>query len=82
MERIRKGSDLRKKKVGVTEHPTKYSHTKLPQRSSALYFVEFRLGPIRKPLMGVMDFFWNIMHYATANKHNFDLLTILILNLV
>ena len=28
---------------------------------------------IKKPVMGGMDFFWNILHYATANKQNFDL---------
>ena len=40
MERIRKGSDLPKKKRGSPIIQQKYSHTKLTQRSSALYFVE------------------------------------------
>ena len=44
MGRIRKGSDLLKKKRGSLSIQQKYSHTKLTQRSSALYFVEFRLG--------------------------------------
>ena len=37
MERVRKGSDLPKKKWGSPSIQQKYSH----QRSSALYFVEF-----------------------------------------
>ena len=42
MGRIRKGSDLPEKKVGVTEHPTKiFAQQVLTQRSSAIYFVEF-----------------------------------------
>ena len=41
MERIRKGSDLPKKKWGSPSIQQKYSHTKLTQSSSALYFVEF-----------------------------------------
>ena len=44
MERIRKGSDLLKKKWGSPSIHQKYSNTKLMQRSSALHFVEFRLG--------------------------------------
>ena len=43
MERIRKGSDLPEKKWGSPSIQQKYSHIKLTQRSSALYFVEFRL---------------------------------------
>ena len=43
MERIREGSDLPKKKWESPSIQQKYSHTKLTQRSSALYFVEFRL---------------------------------------
>ena len=39
--RIRKGSDLPKKNWGSPSIQQKYSHTKLTQRSSALYFVEF-----------------------------------------
>ena len=38
MERVRKGSDLPKKKWGSLSIQQKYSHTKLTQRSSALYF--------------------------------------------
>ena len=41
MERVRKGSDLPKKKWGSPSVQQKYSHTKLTQRLSALYFVEF-----------------------------------------
>ena len=41
MERVRKGSDLPKKKWGSPSFQQKYSHTKLTQRPSALYFVEF-----------------------------------------
>ena len=44
MERIRKGSDLPKKNWGSPSIQQKYSQIKLLQRSSALYFVEFRLG--------------------------------------
>ena len=44
MDRIRKGRDLPKKKVGSPSIQQKYSQIKLPQRSSALYFVEFRLS--------------------------------------
>ena len=42
-ERIRKGSDLLKEKWGSLSIQQKYSHTKLTQRSSALYYmyVEF-----------------------------------------
>ena len=41
MKRVRKGSDLPKKKWGSPSTQQKYSHTKLTQRSSALCFVEF-----------------------------------------
>ena len=41
MERVRKGSDLPKKKWGSPNIQQKYPHTKLTQRSSALCFVEF-----------------------------------------
>ena len=41
MKRIRKGSDLPKKKWESLSIQQKYSHNKLMQRSSALYFVEF-----------------------------------------
>ena len=41
MERVKKGSDLPKKKWGSPSFQQKYSHTKLTQRSSALYFVKF-----------------------------------------
>ena len=41
MKRVRKGSDLPKKKWGSPSFQQKYSHTKLTQRSSALCFVEF-----------------------------------------
>ena len=41
MERIRKGSDLPKKKRGSPSIQQKYWHTKLTPRSSALCFVEF-----------------------------------------
>ena len=44
MERIRKGSDLPKKNWGSPSIQQKYSQIKLPQRSPALYFVEFQLG--------------------------------------
>ena len=44
MERITKESDLPKKKWGSPMIQQKYLQIKLPQRSSALYFVEFRLG--------------------------------------
>lgn len=44
IERLRKGSDLPKKKWVSPSIQQKYSQIKLPQRSSALYFVEFRLG--------------------------------------
>ena len=44
MERIRKGSDLPKKKWGSPSIQQKYSQIKLPQKSSALYFFEFWLG--------------------------------------
>ena len=41
MERIRKGSDLPKKKVGVTEHPPKiFAHQVNATRSSALNYPE------------------------------------------
>ena len=43
MERIRKVSDLPKKKWGSPSIQQKYSQIKLRQRSSALYFVEFDL---------------------------------------
>ena len=39
MERIRKGSDLPKKKWGSPSIQEKYSQVKLPQRSSALYIL-------------------------------------------
>ena len=41
MERIRKESDLPKKNWESPSIQQKYSHTKLTQSSSALYFVEF-----------------------------------------
>ena len=41
MKRVRKGSDLPKKKWGSPSIQQKYSHTKLTQRSSTLCFVEF-----------------------------------------
>ena len=41
MERIRKESDLPKKKWWSSNIQQKYSHTKLTQSSWALYFVEF-----------------------------------------
>ena len=44
LERIKKGSDLPKKKWGSPSIQQKYSEIKLPQSSSTLYFVEFRLG--------------------------------------
>ena len=45
MERIRKGSDLPKKKSGGHRASNKnYLQIKLPQGPSALYFVEFWLG--------------------------------------
>ena len=44
MERIRKEVICRKKKWGLPRIQQKYSYTKLTQRSSGLYFVEFRLG--------------------------------------
>ena len=40
MERIRKGSDLPKKKWGSSCIQQKYSHTKLMQRPSVLHFVK------------------------------------------
>ena len=41
MKRVRKGSDLPKKKWGSPSVQQKYSHTKLTERSSALCFVVF-----------------------------------------
>ena len=55
-ERIRKGSDLPKKKWGSPSSQQKYLHKKLTQRSSALYFVEFRLGARA----------WNTWHGSTC----------------
>ena len=44
MERIRKERYQPKKKWGLPSIQQKYSEIKLPQSSSALYFVEFPLG--------------------------------------
>ena len=48
MERIRKGSHLPKKKWGSPIIQQKYSHTKLTQRSPALYFQTKKKTVLRK----------------------------------
>ena len=69
MERIRKGSDLPKKKWGSPSIQQKYSQIKLPQRSSALYFVEFWLGARAWNSWRGTCYAWNFKVMITLHFH-------------